>query len=122
MPDEPTAAVRYKEIMSGARRSADEVREWERRRVEELESQIAGAQDRLDRVAEQEVAVQERTHRWWRMACDNVDRLSWIEPGDPPNASPVARSEHLDQYLEEIRTSYRELTKAVAALGWRARR
>lgn len=122
MPDEPTAAVRYKEIMGRARRSADDLREWERRRSDELESQIAEAALRVERLAEQEVAVQERAHRWWRMAQDNVVRLSWIEPGEPPSPIASARGEHLDQHVEEIRTAYRELTKAVEALGWRARR
>ncbi|EHY89350.1 hypothetical protein ACWGPQ_15190 [Saccharomonospora azurea] len=122
MPDEPTAAVRYKEIMSGARRSADDVREWERRRVEELESRIAEAQARVERLAEQETTVQERTHRWWRMACDNVERLSWIEPGELPPPISSARGAHLDQHVEEVRNAYRELKDAVAALGWRARR
>ncbi|OQO92944.1 hypothetical protein [Saccharomonospora piscinae] len=122
MPDEPTAAVRYKEIMGLARRAADELREWERRRAAELESRIAEAQARLDALAEQETAAQERAHRWWRMACDNVDRLPWLEPGQQPAVVTSARGEWADRYAEDIRITYRELTNAINDLGWRARR
>ncbi|EID54633.1 hypothetical protein [Saccharomonospora xinjiangensis] len=122
MPDEPTAAMRYKEIMSRAHKAADDVREWERRRGHELESQIAEAAQRVERLAEQEIAVQERGHRWWRMAYDNVARLSWLEPGEPPAATAPARGEHLDHHVEQIKPAYRELQNAVDALSWRARR
>ena len=122
MSDEPTAAVRYKEIMGLARKAADDLRDWERKRIVELESEIAEADRRLDAAAEQETAVQERALRWWRMACDNVDRLSWLEPGEQPSPINSARGDQVDHYVDGLRSAYRNLTEAVANLGWRARR
>ncbi|WP_298180759.1 hypothetical protein [Saccharomonospora sp.] len=122
MSDEPTAAVRYKEIMGLARKAADDLRDWERKRIVELESEIAEADRRLDAAAEQETAVQERALRWWRMACDNVDRLPWLEPGEQPSPISSARGDRAVRYVDELRGIYRELTEAIASLGWRARR
>ena len=122
MYDEPTAAVRYKEIMGLARKAAEDLRDWERKRIVELESKIAEADRRLDAAAEQETAVQERALRWWRMACDNVDRLSWLEPGEQPSPISSARGDRAVRYVDELRGIYRELTEAIASLGWRARR
>lgn len=122
MTDDTSAAVRYKEIMGLARKAAENLREWEQRRAEELESQIAATAERVERLEEAQLATQERALRWWRMACDNVARLPWLEPGEPPSPSHAAGNDRPDGHTEEIRTAYRELTNAVDALGWRARR
>ncbi|EIF00903.1 hypothetical protein [Saccharomonospora glauca] len=122
MPDEPTAAVRYKEIMGRARKSADDLREWERRRGDELKSLIAAAEQRVEQLSDRETAVREQAHRLWRMALDNVKRLSWLDPGEPPSPSALAKSRYLDHYLDEVRTAYRALSEAADTLSWRNRR
>lgn len=121
MPDEPGAAVRYKEVMGLARKAADDLRAWERARARELDAEISAAEQRVEKAAERERTAGERAHRFWRMACDNISRLSWLAPGPDPEPVPSASSEHLDRYAEDVRTAYQELTQSVLALGWRAR-
>lgn len=120
-PDAPTAAVRYKEIMGLARKAADDLRSWELARAKELDTQIAAAAQRLDAAAERERATAERAHRWWRMAGDNVARLSWLDLGPDPEPLTSARGEYLDRYAEDVRAAYHELTQAILKLSWRAR-
>src|SRR5690606_42013601 len=115
-------ARRDKEVMGLARKAAGDLRDWERKRIAERASKIAGAGRRLDAAAEQETAVQARAPRWWRMACDNVGRLPWLEPGEQPSPINSARGDQVDHYVDGLRSAYRNLTEAVANLGWRARR
>lgn len=121
MSDEPTAAVRYKDIVGLARKAADDLRTWELARADELNALLAAAAERVSAAAERERAVSERANRWWRMASDNVSRLSWLEPGAEPEPVTSARGEWLDRYTEEIRTAYQELNQAILKLSWRAR-
>ncbi|WP_116046922.1 hypothetical protein [Amycolatopsis palatopharyngis] len=121
MPDEPTAAVRYKEIVALARKSADDLRSWELARTEELDGAIAGAVTEIDRATQREQSTAERANRWWRMAVDNVSRVSWLEAGAPPEPVTSARGEWLSRYLEDVRPAYHELNQAILNLGWRAR-
>ncbi|MEU6645134.1 hypothetical protein ABZ863_21585 [Saccharomonospora sp. NPDC046836] len=121
MSDGSPAAMRYKEIIGLARRGADELRAWERARVEELTAEIAAAAERVTAAAEREEAMTGRANRWWRMAGDNVSRLSWLDVGTPPEPVASARGEWLDRYAEDVRPAYHELTQAILKLGWRAR-
>ncbi|MGH3520969.1 MAG: hypothetical protein ACRDQ7_27055 [Haloechinothrix sp.] len=121
MRDEPTAAVRYKEIIGLARKAANDLRAWELARAEELESAIAAAGAEVATAAEREERAAAQANRWWRMAGDNVSRLSWLEVGAPPEPAGSARGEWLDRYTEDVRPAYHELTQAIFKLGWRAR-
>ncbi|ASR38473.1 hypothetical protein BAY61_29620 [Prauserella marina] len=121
MTDEPTAAVRYKEIIGSARRAADDLRAWELARAEELTAAIAAANEEVTAAAEREAATEERATRWWRMASDSVSRLSWLDVGTPPEPARSARGEWLDRYAEDVRPAYHDLTQAILKLGWRAR-
>ncbi|WP_019818999.1 hypothetical protein [Saccharomonospora saliphila] len=121
MPDEATAAVRYKEIMGLARKAADDLRSWELARAKELDGEIAAAEQRVREATDREQTTAERAHRFWRMADDNISRLSWAQLGPDPEPAPSARGEHLDRYAENVRSAYQELTQAVQNLGWRAR-
>ncbi|PRX44668.1 hypothetical protein B0I33_111181 [Prauserella shujinwangii] len=121
MTDDATAAMRYKEIIGLARKAAEDLRAWERHRAEELDVAIGAAATEVSAAAEREQRVTERVDRWWRMACDNVSRLSWLDAGEPPEPVPSARGELLDRYAEDVRPAYHELTQAILNLGWRAR-
>ncbi|SFP69292.1 hypothetical protein SAMN05421810_103120 [Amycolatopsis arida] len=118
---EVTAAMRYKETIGLARKAADDLRSWELARAEELAVAIAAARAEVARAAEREEAMAERAHRWWRMAADNVDRVSWLTAGEPPEPVPSARGEWVDRYAEDVRPAYHELNQAILHLGWRAR-
>ncbi|MBK1785006.1 hypothetical protein [Prauserella cavernicola] len=121
MSDEPTAAMRYKEIVGLARKAAEDLRTWELERTEQLTGEIAARADAVTTAAKREQAMTERANRWWRMANDNVSRLSWLELGAPPEPTASARGEWLDRYAEDVRPAYHELTQAILRLGWRAR-
>jgi hypothetical protein len=120
--DGVTSAMRYKEIVGLAGKAAHDLREWERQRAEELEARIAAAQSAVEAATEREERTVQSARHWWRMAEDNVSRLAWLELADPPGASPHARGDWLDRYLEGVKPIYNELVQAVLALGWRARR
>lgn len=121
MTSEPTAVVRYKEIIGLVRKAANDLRAWELSRAKELESAIAAAVTALATATEREQLAEERANRWWRMAADNVSRTSWLDMGAPPEPVESARAEWLDRYTEDIRVAYHELTQAILKLGWRAR-
>lgn len=121
MGDGPTAAVRYKEIIGLAREAAEELRGWELARADELSGLIEAAKEQLAAARQREESTTERANRWWNMATDNVKRLSWLDPGPPPEPVTSARGERLDRYADEIRDAYRELADAVMNLSWRAR-
>ncbi|GAB3506763.1 hypothetical protein [Amycolatopsis cihanbeyliensis] len=121
MTEGSTAAMRYKEIIGLARRAADDLRSWELSRAEELAAARATAEAEVAAAVEREQVTTERANRWWRMAADNVDRVSWLETGAAPEPIDSARGEWLDRYLEDIRPTYQELNQAILNLGWRAR-
>lgn len=121
MTDDANAAVRYKEIVGLARKAAEDLRAWELARAEELTSAIAAAEQEVAQATEREQVTAERATRWWRMAADNVSRLSWLDMGAEPEPVASARGEWLDRYAEDIRAAYHELTQAILRLGWRAR-
>ncbi|SFA72394.1 hypothetical protein SAMN05216266_10163 [Amycolatopsis marina] len=116
-----SAALRYKEIVALARKSADDLRSWELARAEELDGAIAGAKAEIEQAAQREQTTEERANRWWRMAVDNVSRVSWLEAGAGPEPVSSARGEWLSRYLEDIRPAYHELNQSILNLGWRAR-
>ncbi|GAA4539343.1 hypothetical protein GCM10023192_42450 [Amycolatopsis samaneae] len=116
-----TAAMRYKEIVGMARGSAENLRNWEIARVDELETALADAHAAVAAAAEVEERAAERAARWWKMAQHNVERLTWLELEEPEPVS-TARPQYLERYLEEVKPSYQELVQAVLALGWRAKR
>jgi hypothetical protein len=120
--DATTAAMRYKEIVGLGRGSAEQFRAWELNRVDELEHAIAEAGQAVVTAGEREERAKEHANRWWKMAQHNVERLTWLDSGEPPHPTPTARAAYLDRYLEEVKPSYKELVEAVLALGWRARR
>lgn len=121
MTTDPPAATRYKEIIGLAGKAADDLRSWELARADELGAARARAEAEVRSAAAREEHAQQRANRWWRMASDNVARLSWLRTGEPPEAAGSARGEHLDRYLEDIRPAYHELTQAILDLGWRSR-
>lgn len=121
MTDEPTAAVRYKEIVGRADQAADELREWENTRADELNTLITAATAQVAAATEREQATTERASRWWRMAEDSVARLSWLEIGLSPEPVPSARADWLDHYVEEMRAAYQKLSRAILNLSWLAR-
>ncbi|MGC7100427.1 hypothetical protein ACPZ19_37590 [Amycolatopsis lurida] len=116
-----TAAMRYKEIIGLARGAEENLRTWELARADELERVLADAHEAVAAAKEREAQTIERVNRWWRMADDNVSRLSWLEVGVPPEPSPSARGAYLDRYLEEVRAAYQDLVQAILKLSWRAR-
>lgn len=120
--DNATAAMRYKEIVSMARGSAEQLRNWELARADELEYAKAEAVAAVTAATEREAWATERALRWWRMAIHNVSRLPWLETGGDPDPAANARPQYLERYLEEVKPSYQELVQAVLALGWRAKR
>jgi hypothetical protein len=120
-PQDVSAAVRYKEIVGLARKAGDDLRSWELARADELEAAIARKQAEVVAAREREQRSADRVNRWWRMASDNVDRMSWLEAGSPPEPAPSARGEWLDRYLEDVRPAYHELNQAILNLGWRSR-
>ncbi|MFD9888312.1 hypothetical protein ACFWY9_03155 [Amycolatopsis sp. NPDC059027] len=119
--DGVTAAMRYKEIVGMARGSAENLRNWELARVDELEAAMADAQAAVAAATEREERAAERAARWWKMALHNVERLVWLDIEEPEPVS-TARPQYLERYLEEVKPSYQELVQAVLALGWRAKR
>ncbi|PXY34385.1 hypothetical protein BAY59_02285 [Prauserella coralliicola] len=121
MSEEPTAAMRYKEIIGLARKAAEDLRTWELARAEQLNGEIAARAEAVTAAEERERAMTDRANRWWRMAKDNVSRLSWLEVGAPPEPAASARGEWLHRYAEDVRPAYHELTQAILKLGWRAR-
>ncbi|MEQ0559163.1 hypothetical protein ABJI51_08790 [Amycolatopsis sp. NEAU-NG30] len=120
--DSATAAMRYKEIIALSRGSADNLRQWELARAEELQAQIEEAEQTIEREKEREARATERATRWWKMALHNIQGLNWLEPRDDPQPVPTARAAYLERYLEEVKPSYQELVQAVLGLGWRAKR
>ncbi|WP_158886659.1 hypothetical protein [Amycolatopsis anabasis] len=120
--DGVSAAMRYKEIVGLAAKAANDLRAWELNRAEELDSAIAAAQAAVEAAAEREQRTSQGANHWWRMAEDNVSRLSWLELAEPPGPAPNARGDRLDQYLAEVKPAYNQLVHAVLQLGWRARR
>lgn len=121
MSDNASAAVRYKAIVGLAAKAADDLRAWEHDRAEELTTEIAAAAQRVEEARERERTTTERVERWWKMASDNVSRLSWLDVGAPPEPNPTARGEYLNRHTEDIRAAYHELTSAILHLGWRSR-
>nr|WP_040406877.1 hypothetical protein [Amycolatopsis nigrescens] len=114
--------MRYKEIIGMAGRAAADLRSWEQNRAEELTAQIAAATAGVAAAVEREERTKQTANRWWRMAEDNVSRLSWLEVAEGPSPSPTARGDWLDRYSDGVRPVYNELVQAVLQLGWRARR
>lgn len=119
--DQPTAAARYKEIVSRASEAAEELRAWEADRAEELTSLIAAARKNVTAAAEDEETMTEQAHRWWRMAEDNVTRLSWLEIEDFPEPVTPASTDRPEDHAERMRSAYQELSRAILALNWFAR-
>ena len=117
-----TAAMRYKEIVGLAGRAAEELRAWEQRRAKELDAEIAAAQTAVAEAREKEQRTTQAVHHWWRMAEDNVSRLSWLELAEGPAPATNAHGSWLDRYLNEVKPLYQELVDAVLSLGWRSRR
>ncbi|GAB3009846.1 hypothetical protein LWP59_01515 [Amycolatopsis acidiphila] len=117
-----SAAMRYKEIVGLAASAADELRAWELRRVQELESEILAAEQAVAEAAQREQRTAQVAHNWWRMAADNVSRLTWLELAEGPTPAANARAAWLDRYLNELKPMYQELVDSVLSLGWRARR
>lgn len=121
MTGEPSAAVRYKELVGLARKAAEDLRAWELARADELTGQIAAAREQVAAAEQREQVIDERVARWWKMATDSVSRLSWFEAGAEPEPVSSARAGLLDRYSEDVRPAYQELTQAILKLGWRAR-
>lgn len=119
--DRATAAMRYKEIVGLARKAGEDLRTWELHRAAELDAEIGAAAADLTAATQREERVSERGQRWWRMARDNVSRLSWLDAGEEPEPVASARGEQLDRYVEDVRPAYHELTQAILNLGWRSR-
>jgi hypothetical protein len=117
-----TAAMRYKEIVGLARGSAEQLRNWEHARADELEASLGEATEAVTTAEAREVWAKERAIRWWKMAEHNVAQLTWLDVGEEPQPTASARAQYLERYLEEVKPSYQELVQAVLALGWRARR
>ncbi|RSN59276.1 hypothetical protein DMH01_25255 [Amycolatopsis sp. WAC 04182] len=122
MDDGITAAMRYKEIVGLARASAENLRDWEIGRADELEARLAEAHQAVADAAEREQRAVDRCTRWWKMAQHNVEGLSWLPDDEAPTPVPTARPGYLEKYLEEVKPSYQELVQAVLSLGWRAKR
>ncbi|NKQ54969.1 hypothetical protein HFP15_18970 [Amycolatopsis sp. K13G38] len=117
-----TAAMRYKQIVGLAGKAAEELRAWELGRVKELDTEIAAAHAAVAEAREKEQRTAQAVHHWWRMAEDNVSRLSWLELAEGPTPATNAHGSWLDRYLNEVKPLYQELVDAVLSLGWRSRR
>jgi len=117
-----TAATRYKETVGLASQAKHNLRNWEYQRLEELKGEIAAAKEAVEQATEREAKAMRAANRWWRMAEDNVSRLSWLEVEDSLVPAVQARGDRLDRYLDDVRVAYNELVQAVLQLGWRARR
>ncbi|HVV11208.1 hypothetical protein [Amycolatopsis sp.] len=115
-------AMRYKEIVGLAGKAAEDLRAWELHRVDELQSEIAGASAGVAAAQEREQRAIKTAQHWWRMARDNVSRLPWLEVAEDPEPALNAPASRLDSYLNEVKPLYQELVDAVLRLGWRARR
>lgn len=116
-----SAAMRYKEIVGLAAKAGEDLRTWELRRADELEAEIQAAEQAVADANAREQRTQQVVHNWWRMAVDNVSRLSWLEVADGPTPAAQARGAYLDRYLNDLKPMYQELVDAVLSLGWRAR-
>nr|WP_034278627.1 hypothetical protein [Haloechinothrix halophila] len=113
--------MRYKEIAGLARKATVDLQAWERSRMAELESATVAAREEIEAATEREQRAMSQAQRWWRMALDNVARLSWVNVGPEPEPIDSARASQLSRYTEDVRSGYQELTQAVLDLGWRAR-
>ncbi|TVT52239.1 hypothetical protein FNH05_13240 [Amycolatopsis rhizosphaerae] len=113
--------MRYKAIVGIASKAGEDLRAWELHRAKELETEIAAAQAALAEAKEKEQRTAQAVRHWWRMAEDNVSRLSWLELADGPAPDLQARGSMLDRYLNEVKPLYQELVDAVLSLGWRSR-
>ena len=122
MDDGITAAMRYKEIVGLAHASAENLRNWEIGRADELEAKLAEAHQAVADAAEREQRAVDRASRWWKMAQHNVEGLNWLPDDEDPQPVSTARAGYLERYLEEVKPSYQELVQAVLSLGWRAKR
>lgn len=118
---EVSPAMRYKEIAGLARKATVDLQAWERSRMAELESATAAAREEIEAATEREQRTMSQAQRWWRMALDNVARLSWVNVDPEPEPIDSARASQLSRYTEDVRSGYQELTQAVLDLGWRAR-
>jgi hypothetical protein len=116
------AAMRYKETVGLASQAQHNLRNWEYERLEQLKGEIAAAKEAIEVAKEREAKAHRAAQRWWRMAEDNVSRLSWLEVADDPSPAIQARGDRLDRYLDDVRVAYNELVQSVLQLGWRARR
>ncbi|GAA4664376.1 hypothetical protein [Amycolatopsis dongchuanensis] len=117
-----SAAMRYKEIVGLAGKAAEELRAWELRRAQELDTEILAAEQAVAEAKQREQRTVQVAHHWWRMAEDNVSRLPWLELADGPTPAANARGAWLERYLNELKPMYQELVDSVLSLGWRARR
>ncbi|GHF60054.1 hypothetical protein FHX82_000539 [Amycolatopsis bartoniae] len=117
-----SAALRYKEIVGLAGKAAEELRAWELRRAQELDSEIAAAEQAVADAVQREQRTVQVAHHWWRMAEDNVSRLPWLELAEGPTPATNARGAWLERYLNDLKPIYQELVDSVLSLGWRARR
>ncbi|MPY78623.1 MAG: hypothetical protein GEV04_09025 [Actinophytocola sp.] len=113
--------MRYKEIAGLAQKATVDLQAWERSRAAELESATAAARGEIEAAIDREQRTMDQAHRWWRMALDNVARLSWVMVGPEPEPIDSARASQLTRYTDDVRSGYQELTQAVLDLGWRAR-
>lgn len=118
---EGSPAMRYKEIAGLARKATVDFQAWERSRMVELEHATTAAREEIEAAVDREQRTMSQAHRWWRMALDNVAKLSWVSAGPDPEPIESARASQLSRYTEDVRTGYQELTQAVLDLGWRAR-
>ncbi|MPY97582.1 MAG: hypothetical protein GEU97_06190 [Actinophytocola sp.] len=114
-------AMRYKEIAGLARKATVDLQAWERSRMAELEHATAAAREEIEAATDREQRMMSQAHRWWRMALDNVAKLSWVSAGLEPEPIESARASQRSRYTEDVRAGYQELTQAVLDLSWRAR-
>jgi hypothetical protein len=117
-----SAAMRYKEVVGFAGKAAEDLRAWELHRAQELDGEIAAAHAAVAEAREKEQRTAQAAHHWWRMAEDNVSRLTWLELAEGPTPATSARGSLLDRYFNDVKPLYQELVDAVLSLGWRARR
>ncbi|KAA9164960.1 hypothetical protein FPZ12_006830 [Amycolatopsis acidicola] len=117
-----SAALRYKEIVGMAGRAAEDLRAWEQSEADNLQGRIAAAATEVAAATEREHRAIKTAQHWWRMARDNVSRLTWLEVAEDPEPAMNAHPSRLDAYLTDVKPLYQELVDAVLRLGWRARR
>lgn len=117
-----TPAMRYKEIVGLAGKATEELRAWELRRAEELDTEIAAAERAVAEATQREQRTAQIVHNWWRMAEENVSRLPWLEVAEGPTPATNAHASWHDRYLNELKPIYQELVDSVLSLSWRARR